>query len=264
MDIMFIRGRTGPNTTDVTPIPIGFAPDNASPNTFSEWEARRNDPYMSGWTVTNLGGTNNGLRGDVIISWFKPLDASLDDPAIADDQLYFMIVNGFTGADGTGADYRQRIVVNFFNNVTPSLQTINPDTGEVETVPLEIIPNTGGRRRLTVELDGGMGRLFKFNTGHGFLGTSAALSGDFNNDGEVDAADYVAWRKGVGTIYKQEVYNVWRRQVGAMAASQSGSTAASTGLIVPEACTCSLAMVALPCCVWAALGLRRRFKCSTT
>ena len=39
---------------------------------------------------------------------------------------------------------------------------------------------------------------------------AATLPGDFNNDGTVDAADYVVWRKGLGTIYTQDDYNVWR------------------------------------------------------
>ena len=30
---------------------------------------------------------------------------------------------------------------------------------------------------------------------------AGALDGDFNNDGKVDAADYVVWRKGFGTTY---------------------------------------------------------------
>ncbi|HEX2475806.1 MAG TPA: hypothetical protein VHK01_13730 [Lacipirellulaceae bacterium] len=235
VDIMFHRGKTGPNATDVTPLPIGFTPDNASPNTFSEWEARRNDPYMSGWTVTNLGTRNGGLRGDVIISWFKPLDATNDDANLVDDQLYFMIVNGFAGPDGMAADYRQRITVNFFNNVTPSLQRINPETGEAEAILLEVIPGTGGRRRLNLELDGGKGELFKFNTGHAFLGTNFGLSGDFNGDGNVDAADYVTWRKGLGTVYNAAAYDVWRRNFGASSALGSAVIVpAGMSSVVPE------------------------------
>jgi hypothetical protein len=33
--------------------------------------------------------------------------------------------------------------------------------------------------------------------------------GDFNHDGTVDAADYVVWRKGLGTIYSQDDYEVF-------------------------------------------------------
>jgi hypothetical protein len=171
-----------------------------------------------------------------------------------------MIVNGFAGPNGTSADYRQRIVVNFFNNVTPSLQTINSETREVEIVPLEVIPSTGGRRRLTIELDGGMGQLFKFNTGHAFLGTSAALAGDFNNDGAVDAADYVAWRKGVGTTYNQNAYGVWRREFGGIAAPAGGAATISSVKSVPETSATSLGLMAVTLVGYRSLGLRRRFK----
>ncbi len=222
MDIMFLRGKTGPNATDVTPLPSGFVADNNSPNSFSEWELRRNDPYMAGWVVTNLGTKNNGMKGDVIISWFKPLDPAKDEANDAADELYFMVTNGLTGPDGTAEDYKQEIQVNFFADVTPSLQRLNADTGLVEIVPLPIIPSSGGRRKLVIQLDGGAGQLFKFNTGHGFFGTTAALSGDFNQDHVVDASDYTVWRNGLGSTYSQSAYNVWRSNFGAkMVASSS-------------------------------------------
>jgi hypothetical protein len=200
----------------VTPLPIGFAADDSAPNTFSEWVADRNDPYMRGWAVTNLGTKNDGLRGDVIISWLKPLDAAHDDPNDVDDQLYFMVVNGLTGPDGTAADYRQRITVNFLGTAGPAIQRLNPDTGEVEFVNLELIPGSGGRRRLVLELDGGMGELFKFNTSHSFLGVEPyAVPGDFNRDGAVDAADYTSWRDSLGSRYHPDHYNLWKTNFGA-------------------------------------------------
>jgi hypothetical protein len=203
LDIMFHRGKTGPNAADVTPLPIGFMPDNSSPNTFSEWASNRNDPYMRGWVVTNLSTTKNvGLRGDVIFSWFKPLDVTLDDPNDADDQLYFMVVNGFTGPDGTAADYRQRITINFLEAVGPTIQYLDPETGAVGEMNLPFAPTTETRRQLIVELDGGEGRLFKFNTGHPFVGVEA--SADFDLDGDVDGADFLRWQRGLGIASSAE------------------------------------------------------------
>jgi hypothetical protein len=49
----------------------------------------------------------------------------------------------------------------------------------------------------------------------------AELPGDFNHDGAVDAADYVVWRKGLGTIYTQDDYNIWRAHFGATLGSGS-------------------------------------------
>jgi hypothetical protein len=124
---------------------------------------------MRGFVVENIGTRNNGLRGDAIISWLKPLDAALDDPADPTDQLYFMVTNGLTGPDGTAADYRQRIRINFLTSVGDSVQYLDPDTGEVRTMSLPFAPTTNTRRQLAVELDGGTGMLFKFNTGDPFL-----------------------------------------------------------------------------------------------
>ena len=68
-----------------------------------------------------------------------------------------------------------------------------------------------------------------YNDGHGGLsdGTraflldasalvSTSLPGDFNNDGKVDAADYVVWRKSNGS---QSGYNTWRSHFGQSAGS---------------------------------------------
>jgi hypothetical protein len=43
---------------------------------------------------------------------------------------------------------------------------------------------------------------------------SPILPGDFNDDHEVDAGDYVTWRKGLGTSYTPAYYDVWRTHFG--------------------------------------------------
>ncbi|HEY3393540.1 MAG TPA: hypothetical protein VGK58_12590, partial [Lacipirellulaceae bacterium] len=223
-DILFLRGQTGDPNFPLTPLPIGFQPDNGAPAAaFSEWAADRNDPYLRGWNVKgcatrdDLGECNATNRGDVIISWLKPLDSSLDDPSDVDDQLYLMVVNGYTGPTGTAADYRQRIQLNFLGSVGPTIQRLNYDTGQVELVNLEIIPSSPGRRRLVLELDGGVGQLLKFNTGHPFLGIAQPLGGDYNGDGTVDAADYVVWRKAPNVFGGDAGYNTWRAAFGRFA-----------------------------------------------
>jgi hypothetical protein len=57
---------------------------------------------------------------------------------------------------------------------------------------------------------------------------AADETGDFNGDGIVDAADYVEWRKGLGTQYTQAHYDLWRAHFG-QTASGGGS-----GGTVPE------------------------------
>ena len=63
------------------------------------------------------------------------------------------------------------------------------------------------------------------------------LPGDFNGDGAVDAADYVVWRKGLGTTYTQNDYGVWRAHFGASLGPGSGSALPSAeplSAAVPE------------------------------
>jgi hypothetical protein len=76
------------------------------------------------------------------------------------------------------------------------------------------------------------------------------LSGDYNSDGRVDAADYVIWRKttgsegiglpadgsGNGTVNEAD-YLIWRRNFALTAAGASAA--------VPEPCASSLMAVAL-------------------
>jgi hypothetical protein len=45
------------------------------------------------------------------------------------------------------------------------------------------------------------------------------LPGDFNADGIVDSADYVVWRKGLGTTYTTNDFNVWRANFGSTTAT---------------------------------------------
>jgi hypothetical protein len=78
------------------------------------------------------------------------------------------------------------------------------------------------------------------------------LTGDFNRDGTVDAADYIVWRNGLGTTYTQADYAAWRANFGATAA---GAAAVANVVQAPE--PPSLALVGLNAFVVSA-GLRRR------
>ena len=78
---------------------------------------------------------------------------------------------------GSAADTRQTIEITYASDVPPQLQRISRDTGQVELVDLEKIPDTGGRRKLVLTLDGGTADLFKFNTGAPFVGASIKTRG---------------------------------------------------------------------------------------
>jgi hypothetical protein len=67
---------------------------------------------------------------------------------------------------------------------------------------------------------------------------AAALSGDYNADGSVDAADYIVWRKtDAGNV---DGYARWRTNFGA---GESGAAASIRGLTVPEPSTLLLLVV---------------------
>jgi len=167
--MMFIRGRhrdavSGEDRPN--PLPIGFVPDPQAPDACSEWVADRNDPYLRGWAVNNLGTKNHGLPGDVIVSWFTVLDESLDGPGHR-DQVYLMVVNGLSDPGGSAADCRQQIKLNFaFSGTIAGVQLMDPDTGQIQR---HVLPVVNGRRQLTLTLDGGDAALFKFDTGAPFV-----------------------------------------------------------------------------------------------
>jgi hypothetical protein len=72
----------------------------------------------------------------------------------------------------------------------------------------------GARNAKTGSLDTGAAYIFD-------VSRTQPIAGDLNNDGTVDAVDYVVWRNGLGTTYTDADYDVWRANFGRSAA---GST----------------------------------------
>ncbi len=72
------------------------------------------------------------------------------------------------------------------------------------------------------------------------------LSGDFNHDGMIDAADYVVWRKNAGGIYTQNDVNIWRADFGQTVASGSAPAGVeNANVTVPEPTTQTTVVVAM-------------------
>jgi hypothetical protein len=61
-----------------------------------------------------------------------------------------------------------------------------------------------------------------------------SLPGDFNSDGVVDAADYVVWRKGLGSVYTEGDYEVWRANFGQTAGNGTLQARSQSQFTVPE------------------------------
>jgi hypothetical protein len=170
--ITFLRGKNSSGTLNT--VPIGFVADPQDGN-YTDWAADRNDPYLRGWAVTNKGTVNNGQRGDVIISWFTPLDESFDGFNHT-NEVYLMVVNGLTDPGGTAASCAQEIRLNFqFPAGLTGLVMLDPATGQLQT---NTLPTVGAVRQLLLNLNGGDAALFKFANGAPFVGLSPLPSPD--------------------------------------------------------------------------------------
>lgn len=122
----------------------------------TDW-SNGNVPGLTGISATPIGGRASSTDR-VLIGHFKALSEKLDGSAYS-NQDYFMIMNADFGVDGTPAEYQQDITL----TVSSDLESINLATGAVET-----LVRSGGT--VTVSLDGGRGKLFKFATGAPFVG----------------------------------------------------------------------------------------------
>ena len=183
--ILFFRGRyLSGGVTNWTDVPSHFSNDPegdtlGSVNTpayvnYTWWEALKNDPYLAGWGLTNKAGVvNDGLPGDVILAWFRPLDESFDGPNYT-NEIYFMVVNALTATNGTAADCLQEIKLNFKVGTSGinSVVMLDPETGLLTTNTMPILTGTGSntKRQLVLDLNGGDAALFKFDDGAPFVG----------------------------------------------------------------------------------------------
>jgi hypothetical protein len=96
---------------------------------------------------------------------------------------------------------------------------------------------------LTNSLTTGLGNLFALNVPFQsilaiLVDAAPNLPGDFNHDGIVDSADYVAWRKGLGATYTQSDYEVWRSHFG-----ETVAAGATSGYMVPEPPLCVATLI---------------------
>jgi hypothetical protein len=90
---------------------------------------------------------------------------------------------------------------------------------------------------------------------HFLLQLPAQLQGDFNNDGSVDAADYVVWRRTGGT---QESYNQWRSNFGESNGSGSAGLTVEDFADAPAAVPESGSSMLLLTAIVGLVGMRMR------
>jgi len=151
--------------------------------------------------------------------------------------------NPFDGLDGYSGDY----------DVDLNSLTFTASTG---SAPLPVSFGELGQDELLLKAGTVLAITANPATGQGILFNeitvqlvAAALEGDFNRDGHVDAADYVAWRKGL----TQADYNSWRTNFGRSSMTGGGGNSPD---VVPEPMSLiQLSFVTL-------LIIQRRRKCT--
>jgi hypothetical protein len=144
--------------------------DNDLPSGVPEWSEEADPGHLVKLDVENLNYyINSNLEGDVIIGYFKVLHEDFDGPD-ANNEIYFMVVNGLSDHSAGTEDTRQeiRLIFDFGATGITSLQRLNKNTGHVDVIPLEHLE--GSQYLLTLTLNGGEGILFKYNTGAPFVG----------------------------------------------------------------------------------------------
>jgi hypothetical protein len=207
--------------------------DNSTPSGITTGISGADD-YLTGVSATNISSANNGLRGDVVVGFFKVLHESYDGDSYF-NQKYFMVTNGLSDGSATAAQTQQTIhlTFNFGSSGITSLQRLSRTTGQVETVSL--VSDGGGVYHLDLTLDGGTGDLFKYNTGAPFVGVeeaavpvlavSPATQSVANTAG---AATFTVSNTGMGTM-------AWTAQVtsgSAWLSITSGTSGTNSGSIV--------------------------------
>ncbi len=164
--ILILKGN--PGTTTNTPEPTGFVDNPSTPKSYSWWEPLKNDPYLNSWTVLNFGTNNGTAPGQVIISWFTPLEASLEGSNYT-NEIYVMVVNALTANTGSETDCLQQITL-YFTNVLTAVNMLNLETGAVTTNALPFYGRSTTVRQLVLNLNGGDAAFFKFADGAPFVG----------------------------------------------------------------------------------------------
>ncbi|MDQ8738009.1 discoidin domain-containing protein [Paenibacillus sp. LHD-38] len=157
------------NSSDVRIIPgehmsNGNVVANSKPNSIPLWDPSA-DARIRSIAVQNIGNANHGLKGDVLIGYFEPLNGlTKEDEKFlpAPHSKYFMIMNGLTASGDAGSSEITSQKITFELDVKGegpnSLYRVNKETGETERVQLTHVK--GNQYRLDIMLGGGKADLF--------------------------------------------------------------------------------------------------------
>jgi hypothetical protein len=152
---------------------------------------------------------NSGSNSGVLLTNFPEGGSSGIQVQIAFDGLNTAFgFNSWSGNDAEGA------VLDVFRGTTlvGSQALTNVSGAFLGYVLTGVDTSTAVQFRSNRHTPGMVGERFYLDN---LAGSNAnALAGDYNQNGIVDAADYVMWRSGAGTTYAQTDYDVWRSNFG--------------------------------------------------
>lgn len=179
-DVAIVRGQYLAKTGEIE--------TNNKPKDNPDWSSTNplnQKVFIKDIEVQNLGEQNNGLNGDVFISYFKPLVGLTEEDKqvfTSTDPRYFMLLNGLTAGDGLpaemqqGSSYetRQQIKVTFElpdSNYENKLRRVSrvdggemlEEQGKVVEVPLKHIG--GNNYEMIITIGGGYADLFYWELG---------------------------------------------------------------------------------------------------
>jgi autotransporter-associated beta strand protein len=190
-------------------------------------------PNITG-NLVNDGGTLAPAATPAI----RKIGGSLDE----NDGTLQMLINSATSFDrlqiGTTADLGGTLLVQLGNGYSPALnqifQILTAPSGITGTFANLLLPALSAGK--TWQL------LYGANDVRLTVAAIVGITGDYNQNGIVDAGDYVVWRKSLGSTTKlaadgnhngvidQADYDIWRQRLG----STSGGLGSGSNAVVPE------------------------------
>lgn len=212
--------------------------------------------FDAGWIVSGIGDFQNVLFNGTFAPGLSP--GVVDGSNLAIGGTLAIELGGATPGDGLG-HYDQVNDAGAFAIAAGATLALAPyggflpTLGEQFTIVTAAAGIAGEFAHVTVDpwfLQHGIDFTLS-DTGMALLLTAVApsLSGDFNQDGTVDAADYVVWRHGLGTTYSLADLTEWRINFGRTLDARS----ALDGAAIPEASGILLELIGLGAfvvCCW--------------
>lgn len=201
--------------------------------------------FDAGWTVSGIGDFENVLFNGTFAPGLSPGVVAGNELAIGGKLA--IEIGGATPGNGVG-HHDQVNDAGVFTLVDGATLTVDsfsdyvPEVGQRFTLATAAEGIVGGFASVSVDpwfSALGLGFDIEVDANELVATVVAGLSGDFNSDGLVDAADYTVWRDGFGSDYDNTDLAVWKGNYGVSVASATAALAAS----VPEPAAMLIAML---------------------